>query len=128
MNAISRPVPINYNITVEEHSSSQTELASHRFDLRIHALIMLATAMLAAYCGIRISGIDSATIAGDMGSIAGSPDPLSMSAMTVFIAVAALCLLEAHRGWRKSAISGPRNKSRAVAQWQLTRSSAVISK
>jgi hypothetical protein len=85
-------------------SDTQRELTRHCFDLRIHALIMIGTAVLATYCGYRASGASNDGITDDPGSIAMSPDLLSICACLAFVAISVVCLVEAHRFWKKAAI------------------------
>src|SRR5579862_6692496 len=70
----------------EARSAAAIELARHSLDLRLHALILLGTAILAAYCGYRASGASNDGIADDPGLVAATPDTLSMCACLAFVA------------------------------------------
>ena len=128
MNAISRPLAIYQDARSDTHPDAQAELARHYVDLRIHALVMLFSAALAGYCGIRVLDLGDATVFGQSVAIAAPPDLLSISAFTVFFAIAALCLLEAHRGWRKSVKAGAREGSQRATGRSMSHLSESLSK
>jgi len=115
MNAMSHRSTIRYEIVTEAHSDSdaRAETARHYIGLRIHASIMLSGAILAGYCGIRILGLGDPLASSASGGVMTPPELPSICAMTVFFAIAAFCLLEAHRCWRKAVIAGARNRSEA---------------
>jgi hypothetical protein len=122
MNAISRPLTIYHVIPTDAHADAAVELARHHFDLRVHSLVMLSSAVLAGYCGIRVLDFGDSTALGESMKVAMAPDFLSVCALAMFFAIAALCLLEARRGWRKANMAGPRNVSRiAMARGPLAR-------
>jgi len=52
MNAIGDPRATRYDTPGDARSVARVELARHSFDLRVHALVMLFTAVLAAYGGV----------------------------------------------------------------------------
>ena len=108
MIATNHPVTAERATRTDMHSDARTELVRHAVDLRVHALVMLATAILAAYCGFRVLDLDSSTISGQPLWIAMPPDLLSIGAMAMFIVFATLCMREAHRSWRKAAVAGAR--------------------
>jgi hypothetical protein len=108
MNAISQRLTTQHTVREELHSDARTELARHYLDLRIHALVMLSTAILAGYCGVRILNLDGAMVAGQPVWIANPPDFMSICAATIFLAIGSVCLRQAHRGWRKATIAASR--------------------
>jgi hypothetical protein len=117
MNAISRPDSIQRYALPDARavapSAAETELARHQRDLNVHVLVMVFGAALAGYCGACIFVFGGDMISGVPVSVAMSPNPLSICAMAIFFAIAALCLLEARRSWSKSALAGARNGSPA---------------
>lgn len=79
----------------ETPSDAQIELAHDRFDLRVHALIVLFSAALVGYLGLRVW------------NMADAPrDSLAYSVVAIVIAIAATCLVEVHRSWRQAATIG----------------------
>lgn len=105
MNAIIRQPTIHYDPVPDAHSDAETELARHLVDLRVHALVMLASAALAAFTGVRLCDAVDTTVSVEMASLAMPCDILSLGALAVFIGIAGLCLFEAHRCWRKATIT-----------------------
>ncbi len=106
MNAISRQPAIHHESIPDAHSDAQTELARHLVDLRVHAVVMLASAGLALFSGIRLCDAVDMSVPVNMASWAMPCNVLSICALSVFVGIAALCLFEAHRCWRKAAITG----------------------
>jgi hypothetical protein len=97
MNAIRYSHLMPYSSLTEENPDTKDEMTRHRFDLRVHALIMMITAILAGYCGVRILDI------GDMTpSVALPGNILSNCAMMIFLAIGALCFLESFRFWKRA--------------------------
>jgi hypothetical protein len=121
MNAISRPQTIRLDNSVDLHPDAKTELARHYIDLRVHALVMLLSAVLAGYCGIRVLDIGDSTVFGESMRIVTPPDLPSICALAVFFSIASLCLLEAHRGWRKATIASGRNTAQPMANRPFSR-------
>lgn len=90
MIAIDRSHTGSYEIP----SDAQIELAHYRVDLRVHALIVLFSATLIGYLGFRVW------------DMADAPrDFLSYFVVAFAIAIAAICVVEAHRSWRQAAQS-----------------------
>ena len=110
MNAISPRPAIHHEIHLDlgpdAHSDAQTELARHQFDLRVHALVMLASAGLAVFTGARLCDAVDTPVSVDAAPAPMPLDILSFCALAVFIGIGALCLFEAHRCWRKATITG----------------------
>jgi hypothetical protein len=76
-------------------SDAQIELTHYRFELRVHALIVLFSATLIGYLGFRVW------------NMADEPrDALSYCVVAIVIAIATICLVEAHRSWRQAATIG----------------------
>jgi len=109
MNAIGHPLVIQRSVREALHPDARSELAHHYFDLRIHALVMLSTAILAAYCGYRILDGGGAATSDDLANIVMPGDVLSIAGATVFVVISALCLVQAHSAWRKAAVAVVRN-------------------
>jgi hypothetical protein len=101
MDTTSHPIASYQYTQSETRPDVVTELARHRFDLRIYSLIMLVSTVLAGYCGIRIMDFGSATVSGQSVSFGAPLDLLSICGLSVFTLIACLCLLEARRGWLK---------------------------
>jgi hypothetical protein len=106
MNAISPRQAIHHDPIPDAHTDAQTELARHQFDLRVHALVMLASAGLASFTGIRLCDAVDTTVSVDMTTVPMPFDMMSFCALGVFVGITALCLFEAHRCWRKAALTG----------------------
>jgi hypothetical protein len=110
MNAISPRPAIHHELHLDPgpdaHSDALTELARHQFDLRVHALVMLASAGLAVFTGARLCDAADTSVSVDAAPVPMPFDILSFCALGVFVGIAALCLFEAHRCWRKAAITG----------------------
>ncbi len=101
MNMMSHPIAIHQDLESKSRPDIVIELARHRFDLRIHSMIMLFGAVLAAYCGIRIMDVGSTTISDRSVWFAGPVDLLSICGLSMFTLIACLCLLESRRGWNR---------------------------
>jgi hypothetical protein len=84
-------------------SDALTELIRHSVDLRIHAIIMLGSTVLVAYCGLRASGAYGDGTSDNPESVLSPTDSLSLLACVVFASISIACLIEAHRFWRKAA-------------------------
>jgi hypothetical protein len=121
MNAISRPQTIRRDQSADLHSDATTELARHYIDLRVHAAVMLLSAVLAGYCGVRVLDIGDSTVFGESMQIVTLPDLTSVCALAVFFSIASLCLLEAHRGWRKATMASAANAAPSVAGRSFSR-------
>jgi hypothetical protein len=87
-------------------SDEQIELAHYRVDLRVHALLAMLGAILIAYLGFRIWDFDVVEVAGAPVRISAAPDFLSYGIAAIVVAVAAICLVEAHRSWWQAATIG----------------------
>jgi hypothetical protein len=99
MTAIGLPLSRRHAIL----SDAQIESAHYRVDLRVHALIALFTAISIAYLGYRVWDLDVVTVAGEPVRITTAPDLLSYGIVAIVIAIATICLVEAHRTWRQAA-------------------------
>ena len=99
----------------DAHPDAETELARHQRGLNFHVLVMVFGAALAGYCGTCVFVFGGDMISGIPVSVAMSPNLLSICAMAVFFAIAALCLVEARRAWGKSTAVGAHTGSRDSA-------------
>jgi hypothetical protein len=115
MNTIVRSFAVPQAARSDDAPEAVAELRRHHVDLRVHALIMLSGAILAGYCGIQTLDYANTARRGGPGDSAVPLDMLSICALAMFFAIAALCLLEARRGWRKSATLDAMLAPRVVA-------------
>jgi hypothetical protein len=99
MSMTIRQFTILDDVSFDAQAEARTELGHHLFDLRVHTLFMLFNATLATYIGVRVSGLDSAVLSQDSAIFSMPADFMSGCALTVFLVIAALCLLEAYRSW-----------------------------
>jgi hypothetical protein len=66
---------------------------------------MAINAALAGYCGFLVTDASTLMTPDEAIPIGSSPDLMSLCAAAVFVAVAAPCLIEARRCWKKASIT-----------------------
>ena len=128
MNPISHRKKDHQGCLAEAQSDALAELIRHSVDLRIHAAIMLGTALLAAYCGFYALAAGSERISDNAMTFGASSDSLPIWACLAFVAISGGCLVEAHRFWRKATVIRFRARGGSASTPSIARGSGATEK